>query len=60
MNLHVDFRKLQEKENPTQDDVKLAFDLAKKIGSTDARVAYAKIKRLAESDLQEEKTTDQG
>ncbi|GFZ69036.1 hypothetical protein PSE10B_55580 [Pseudomonas amygdali pv. eriobotryae] len=59
MNLHVDFRKLQEKETPTQEDVKQAFELAKKIGSIDARVAYSKIKRLAGSELQEEKTNEQ-
>ncbi|MED4267320.1 hypothetical protein [Priestia megaterium] len=60
MSLHVDFRKLQEKENPTQEDVKQAFYLAKKIGSIDARVVYSKIKRLAESELQDEKTNEQG
>jgi hypothetical protein len=52
MNLHVDLRKLQEKERPTQDDVKSAFDLAKKIGTLDARVAYSTIKRLAEESIQ--------
>ena len=50
MKLHLDLRKLQEKESPTQDDVKSAFDLAKKIGTLDARVAYSKIKQLAERD----------
>lgn len=58
MSLHVDFRKLQEKDSPTQDDVKSAFNLAKKIGSIDARVAYSKIKRLAELELQKEKPNE--
>jgi hypothetical protein len=43
-------KKIRENETITQEDVQLAADLARKIGTTDSRALYASLKRKAKGE----------